>query len=47
MADEASFAAQIAQAAREALKFSLEVELVSAEELPADAPLIRDERKWE
>ncbi len=47
VADRENFAAQMAQAAREALKFSLEVEFVPAEELPADAPLIRDERKWD
>ncbi len=45
--DPSSFAVQIAQVAREALKFSLEVEFVSEDQLPTEAPLIRDERKWE
>ncbi|MFO3796241.1 MAG: phenylacetate--CoA ligase family protein [Anaerolineales bacterium] len=40
-------AAQIVHSAREALKFSLEVEFVPAEALPSEAPLLRDERTWE
>jgi phenylacetate-CoA ligase len=47
VADPSDFAAQIARMAREALKFSLEVEFVSADQLPPTAPLIRDERTWE
>lgn len=42
-----NLATQIVQLAREALKFSLEVEFVPPESLPPDAPLLRDERKWE
>lgn len=45
--DQENLAAQIVQLAREALKFSLEVEFVPPESLPPDAPLLRDERKWE
>lgn len=45
--DEADLSVKLAQAAREAIKFQLEVRSVSEESLPPDAPLIRDERSWE
>ncbi len=44
-ADNPSLTASIARAAREAIKFQLEVTAVP--ELPSDAPPIRDERIWE
>lgn len=44
-AETAVLADQLQQSARDALKFRLEVRLV--QELPADAPPIRDERSWE
>ncbi|MEW5830690.1 MAG: AMP-binding protein [Chloroflexota bacterium] len=43
--DDATLAASIAGAAREAIKFQPEV--VPVPELPPDAPSIRDERNWE
>jgi phenylacetate-coenzyme A ligase PaaK-like adenylate-forming protein len=45
--DEADLTAKLAQAAREAIKFHLQVTPVSADNLPLDAPPIRDERSWE
>jgi phenylacetate-CoA ligase len=42
---DSSLAETLAKAAHEALKFQLKVEIV--DELPADAPPIRDERTWE
>ncbi len=42
-----NLAPRLAQAAREALKFRLKVELVSGEALPPEAPPIRDTRSWE
>ncbi len=45
--DEAGLTVKLAQAAREAIKFQLEVKSVSEESLPPDAPPIRDERTWE
>lgn len=44
-ADQSTLSERLTEAARSALKFRLAVELVAA--LPADAPPIRDERKWE
>jgi phenylacetate-CoA ligase len=44
-ADPASLTTAIAEAAREAIKFQLEV--IAIPELPPDAPPIRDERIWE
>jgi len=45
--DEASLTARLTQAARDAIKFHLEVKTVSEESLPPDSPPIRDERTWE
>lgn len=45
--DSASLTASLAQAAREAIKFHLEVKTVSEESLPAGSPPIRDDRTWE
>jgi len=45
--DEAGLTARLAQAARDAIKFQLEVKPVSEESLPPDSPLILDERTWE
>jgi len=45
--EEAGLTARLAQAAREAIKFHLEVKPVSAESLPPGSPPIRDERTWE
>jgi phenylacetate-CoA ligase len=45
--DEADLTARLAQAAREAIKFQLEVKPVTEENLPPDSPSIRDERTWE
>jgi phenylacetate-CoA ligase len=46
-ADEGSLTARLAQVAREAIKFHLDVKTVSEESLPAASPPIRDERTWE
>ncbi len=45
--DEAGLSVELAQAAREAIKFQLEVKSVSQEELPPGSPPVRDERTWE
>jgi phenylacetate-CoA ligase len=45
--DLTSFADRLAQAARETIKFHLEVEIVSDVSLPPASPPIRDERTWE
>ncbi|MBI5838985.1 MAG: AMP-binding protein [Chloroflexi bacterium] len=46
-ADLASLTKRLAQAARETIKFHLEVKAVSEESLPPASPPIRDERTWE
>jgi phenylacetate-CoA ligase len=38
---------RIAQAVRESLKFNLDVEIVSLDDLPASAPPVDDQRTWE
>ncbi len=45
--DEADLAVKLAQAARDAIKFQLEVKSVPEESLLPDSPPIRDERSWE
>jgi phenylacetate-CoA ligase len=45
--DEADLTARLAQAAREAIKFHLEVQSVPEESLPPGSPPIRDDRIWE
>lgn len=45
--DEADLAVKLAQAARDAIKFQLEVKSVPEESLLSDSPPIRDERSWE
>ena len=45
--ENVDLAAQIASAAKDAVKFQLKVELVTEEELPEGSPPIRDERSWE
>lgn len=45
--DETHLTATLAQAARDAIKFQLEVKSIPEANLPPDSPLIRDERKWE
>lgn len=45
--DAASLSTNLVQAAREAIKFHLEVKMVSEEVLSPEAPLIRDDRTWE
>jgi phenylacetate-CoA ligase len=45
--DEAGLTARLAQAAREAIKFHLEVKPVYEGSLPPGSPPIRDERTWE
>ena len=45
--DEIYLTATLAQAARDAIKFQLEVKSIPEANLPPDSPLIRDERKWE
>ncbi len=45
--DTASLPTNLAQTAREAIKFHLEVKIVSEESLPSGSPPIRDERTWE
>jgi len=45
--DEADLTVKLAQAAKDAIKFQLEVKSVAEESLPPDAPPIRDERTWE
>jgi len=45
--DEAGLTVKLAQAAREAIKFHLDVVPVKDESLPPDAPPIKDERTWE
>ncbi len=45
--ESADLAITLARVAREALKFQLEVKLVTADELPPGSPPIRDERIWE
>ena len=45
--DEAGLTATLAQAAREAIKFQLEVKSVAEESLPPNSSPIRDERIWE
>jgi phenylacetate-CoA ligase len=46
-ADSASLTVSLAQVAREAIKFHLEVKIVSNESLPPSSPPIRDDRTWE
>lgn len=46
-ADEADLTARLARAAKEAIKFQLEVKPVSEASLPPASPPIRDERTWE
>ena len=46
-ANVSSLAERLAQAAREAIKFHLEVQAVTEEGLPPGSPPIRDERKWD
>jgi phenylacetate-CoA ligase len=46
-AEFASLAERLAQAAREAIKFHLEVQAVSEESLPPGSPPIRDDRTWD
>jgi len=45
--DEADLTARLAQAARDAIKFQLEVKSVAEGSLPPESPPIRDERTWE
>jgi len=45
--DSASLTANLAQVARETIKFHLEVKTVSEESLPPASPLIQDDRTWE
>jgi len=45
--DTASLPSEIAKAAREAIKFNLEVKIISEESLSSESPPIRDERTWE
>ena len=45
--DEVDLTVKLAQAARDAIKFQLEVKSVPEESLPSDSPPIRDERTWE
>ncbi len=45
-ADPQATAENIRKAAREALKFRLEVESVTAQDLPPDSPPLLDERSW-
>jgi len=45
--DEADLMVKLAQAARDAIKFHLEVKSVTEKDLPPDSPPIRDERTWE
>jgi hypothetical protein len=45
--DPASITTNLTQAARESIKFHLEVNAVSEEALPPASPPIRDERTWE
>ncbi len=46
-AKAAALTERLQQAARSALKFRLEVAIIPDEQLPPDAPLIRDERQWD
>jgi phenylacetate-CoA ligase len=46
-ADAASLSDRITQTAREAIKFNLDVEIVSIEDIPAGAAPIEDTRTWE
>lgn len=46
-ADSTSLTVSLAQVAREAIKFHLEVKIVSDESLPPSSPPIRDDRTWE
>jgi len=45
--DDADLTVRVAQAAKDAIKFHLEVKSVTEEVLPPDSPPIRDERTWE
>lgn len=45
--DETELTGSLAQAARDAIKFQLEVKSIPEANLPPDSPLIRDERTWE
>jgi phenylacetate-CoA ligase len=45
--DEADLTSRLSQAAREAIKFQLQVKFVSDESLPPSSPPIRDERTWD
>ncbi|GAB4503112.1 MAG: AMP-binding protein [Anaerolineales bacterium] len=45
--DNAHLTARLAQAGKEAVKFQMEVKLVTEESLPEGSPPIRDERSWE
>lgn len=45
--DEADLTVKLAQAAKEAIKFHLEVRFIPEASLPPDSPPIRDERTWE
>jgi len=45
--DDADLTVRLTQAAKDAIKFHLEVMPVSEESLPQDSPPIRDERAWE
>lgn len=44
---DADLTVRLAQAAKDAIKFHLEVRSISGESLPPDSPPIRDERTWE
>jgi len=46
-ADPDSLTTELAKAARDAIKFNLEVKVVSEESLPSDSSPIRDDRTWE
>ena len=45
--EDADLTVKLAQAAKDAIKFQLEVKSVTEDSLPPDSPPIRDERTWE
>jgi phenylacetate-CoA ligase len=45
--DDAGLTVRLTQAAKDAIKFQLEVKSVAEDSLPPDSPPIRDERTWE
>jgi phenylacetate-CoA ligase len=45
--DEANLTARLAQAAKDAIKFQLEVKFIPEMSLPPDSPPIRDKRNWD